>query len=537
MASALDRIKLPEGSVWAAGLPVGVIALCLSVIGILWAALFFDLDRMDKSAISQAGHDARNLAMAFRENVQRTVSSIDQLMLAIITENKESGDLYHIPPWVKNSPLLEGTSVQVAMSGPDGIVTASTLPVRGRVDISDRPHFRYHLDPSAPQPYISVPVIGRNSGEWSIQVSRRLTRSDGTFGGIIVVSIDPSYFSRFFDSVDVGQRGSIDLVGRDGIVRVRRAHDREDMGQNVGATPLFKTMINSEAGSEIARSKTDGITRVFGYSAVPNYPLMVVVGLAIDDVLAPFQRQRGLYFAVGSFLTLVIGTLAWFLARENTLRRRREASVIAAEGIREQKGLLDTAVNNMRHGLLMFDKNGVALVVNRSFIEMYRLSPETAKPGCTLRDLLKERTANGTFMGDDNNVDYGLKEKVFDLPDGRSIHVKNRYMADGGWVSTHEDITERRKAEITLEERQQVFDASLDLILVTDRQGNFIGVSPSSLATLGYRPEEMIGHAPSNSFIATILIRAGMKCALRGAVVPSEISRRATFTRMGILFR
>jgi two-component system, NarL family, sensor histidine kinase BarA len=201
--------------------PTGTIGLCLSIVVMLWAALIFDASRSEETAIRQARSDATNLAMALRENVTRTVSAIDQLMITIIAENNESGGELHIPPWVEDSPLLRGVGVQVSISGPDGILVASSPGTAGSVDISDRKQFNYHLDPSAPQPYISAPVIGRNSGKWSIEITRRVARNDGSFGGVIVTSIDPLRLSQFFDQVDLGQNGVVDLIGRDGIVRRR----------------------------------------------------------------------------------------------------------------------------------------------------------------------------------------------------------------------------------------------------------------------------------------------------------------------------
>ena len=385
---------------WGARLPVGVIALCLTIVAVLWAALIFDADRSEKTAIRQARGDASNLAIAFRENVSRTLSAIDQLMLTIIAENSESGDELHVPAWVRNSPLLRGVTLQVGTAGPDGILVKSSLDAAGPVDISDRPHFRYHLDPSAPQPYISVPVIGRNSGKSSIQISRRITRRDGSFGGVIVVSIDPLYFSRFFDEVDLGQNGVVDLIGRDGIVRSRRAINSHEIGQNVGDTPLFEQMLISNAGSEIVHSRLDGITRVFGYSSVPEYPLVVVVGIAMGDVLADVNRQWTSYVAIGGFLTLVIVALGWFLARETKRRRQRELAAHAEDKVREQKMLLDTAMNNMSQGLLMLDPLERIVVVNQRYIAMYGLSPKVVQPGCTLHQLIRHRKDTGGFTGD-----------------------------------------------------------------------------------------------------------------------------------------
>src|SRR5258708_2354184 len=203
--------------------PMGIFPLCTAFVVILWAALIFDLYQMKSTALTRAEADAKNLALTFQESVKRAIDGIDQVMLAIIAENKESGNTFHIPAWAVNAPLLDGIAFQIATIGPDGIAVSSSIsPIKG-IDVSDRLHFRHHLDPSASQPYISVPLIGRASGKLSTQITRRMTRQDGGFGGVLVVSIDPLYFSRLFDQIAVGQSTVLNLVGTDGIVYGRRS--------------------------------------------------------------------------------------------------------------------------------------------------------------------------------------------------------------------------------------------------------------------------------------------------------------------------
>src|SRR5580700_9034403 len=126
---------MSEDNASFARLPVGLIVLSAAIVAVVWAALIFDIDRSEKSAIRQAGSDAGNLAMAFRENVGRTVSAIDQMMIAIIAETNEFGKQYQIPAWVESSPLLRGMGVQVSISGPHGIMIASSLGNSEPVDI------------------------------------------------------------------------------------------------------------------------------------------------------------------------------------------------------------------------------------------------------------------------------------------------------------------------------------------------------------------------------------------------------------------
>jgi diguanylate cyclase (GGDEF)-like protein/PAS domain S-box-containing protein len=124
--------------------------------------------------------------------------------------------------------------------------------------------------------------------------------------------------------------------------------------------------------------------------------------------------------------------------------------------LREREQELDAAIENMPHGLIMFDATGRMVVCNRRYIDMYRLSPEIVRPGCTLRQLLEHRASNGTFSGDPEQFTEGLRASiaegettrlVAELEDGRTISLVNRRMPSRGWVATHEDITERRDAE------------------------------------------------------------------------------------------
>ena len=104
-----------------------------------------------------------------------------------------------------------------------GIYVLSTLPNPKPVDPSDREHFRVHIEKDTNTLFISKPIMGRASGKWSIQMSRRINKPDGSFGGVVVISVDPFYFSDFYSGVDLGVGGVGSLLGLDGFVRARRA--------------------------------------------------------------------------------------------------------------------------------------------------------------------------------------------------------------------------------------------------------------------------------------------------------------------------
>jgi diguanylate cyclase (GGDEF)-like protein/PAS domain S-box-containing protein len=120
-----------------------------------------------------------------------------------------------------------------------------------------------------------------------------------------------------------------------------------------------------------------------------------------------------------------------------------------------QYARLDAAINNMPQGLAMFDASERLVVCNNQYIAMYGLSPDIAKPGCALREILKHRADRGHLRRDPEQyrnellaqLSLGKKVFVLETADGREISITNQPMSNGGWVVTHEDITERRKAE------------------------------------------------------------------------------------------
>ena len=117
---------------------------------------------------------------------------------------------------------------------------------------------------------------------------------------------------------------------------------------------------------------------------------------------------------------------------------------------------LSTALDNMSQGLNMFDAQGRILLVNRRYLEMYRLSPNIVKPGCSLRNLILLRIETGLLTGDPDAYCKRIMDGIGrgeSLPhyvqagDGRIVLAKNEPLPDGGWVSTHEDVTEQHQAE------------------------------------------------------------------------------------------
>ena len=123
---------------------------------------------------------------------------------------------------------------------------------------------------------------------------------------------------------------------------------------------------------------------------------------------------------------------------------------------RKDDQFLRMILNNMSQGVLMFDAEARLTFCNQRYTEMYGLSADVVQPGCALRDLLDHRVQLGSFSDDPDDYIDGLKAgiaegkaftRIANLPDGRIFSVLNKPMAGGGWLATHEDITERQRSE------------------------------------------------------------------------------------------
>ncbi len=187
-----------------------------------------------------------------------------------------------------------------------------------------------------------------------------------------------------------------------------------------------------------------------------------------------------------------------------SLSDRRAKSMLS-----DRNRLLDAALNNMVQGVNMFDAQARLVLFNARYLQMYRLSPGVVKPGCTIRQLVESRISSGTFFTTDPERyiadltdallhDRTPSQKTLELDDGRVIAVASQPMAAGGWVVTHEDITERSRAVKELERTRNFFDTILENvpapIIVKDAQDlSYILVNRASEEFYGIPRERMVG--------------------------------------------
>ncbi|MBK5650692.1 MAG: EAL domain-containing protein, partial [Rhizobium sp.] len=169
----------------------------------------------------------------------------------------------------------------------------------------------------------------------------------------------------------------------------------------------------------------------------------LLVGSLFGSVTAQWSEREGLLMAAFAIMAVIV----FLLLKRHEISDARLAT--------ERRNLV-TAVNNIPQGLVLYDASARIIICNSPYIEMFGLSPDVAKPGCTMQRLIAHRQETGSFDGDVDefcdaiirNVQLGRgTRQLTQAPGGRAIEIVNKPLPEGGWVATIEDITERTRTE------------------------------------------------------------------------------------------
>jgi hypothetical protein len=279
------------------------------IIAMLWGGICFKYYQDSRADVLQAERTNRNFAMVFEENVLRSIGEIDKSILylrRIIETRQGTADFHTI---VSTTDILSEIIVQVAIIDAKGIMRASNAgpqpaPV---IDLSDREHYKAHLDRTDDRLFISKPVVGRASKKWSVQFTRRFLDRDGKFAGVVVASLNPEHLTDFYNRIDFGSSTSIALIGFDGVVRSSGGGSRGfELGQDLSDSTMFRRAQSATNSTFEDVDSTTGQSRLVTFRQVRGHPLIVSVGIDSDDISRGSRNDFLLHCLVGLLLTLIV---------------------------------------------------------------------------------------------------------------------------------------------------------------------------------------------------------------------------------------
>ena len=466
--------------------------LYLLVIPVLWAALaailVVEQNRTFDGAVQQGG----NLARLFEQDTVAMLQGVDHTLLLLRHEYEKAPGKFDPRRLLMEAAPTDGLTIQYAIVEQNG-EGRTLLGDAVLANFADRDWFVKQRDAKVDEPVIAQPAIGRLSGKWIIILSRRLRNSDGSFGGSVAASIDPEYIARFYKTIDVGAHGSVVLRDRDGVILASGGFMTPANGRQVMQPAFRDTLAQSPVGYYWGGGAVDGINRLVSYRVSDKLPIITTVGLAEQDIFAPYRRTRFALVSATIILTALL-IFGYFFG----IRHRR--GLAAREDlIARQKLHLDSALSNMPQGLCMFDAEQRLIVCNQHYADLYEMKPEHTRPGTPFASIIRHHAVINKIEGDlDTYVASRLaapsKRTAYQLTnrlhDGRLISVTHRPMDDGGWVSTHTDVTEQVRREESI---RLLFEGSPVPMWVIDRESlRFVAVNDAAIARYGYSREQFM---------------------------------------------
>lgn len=314
------------------------------LVGVTWWTTLAQLRAQEDAVLAAAARDAANIATVFQEHSTRTIQSADQAVQFVKYQYAAQGRALDLGALVDAGVILGDIFNLYSVMDETGELILSSQHFKPG-NYSDREHVRVHQLADTGALYLSKPVLGRVSGKWSMQMTRRINRADGGFGGVVVVSMDPFYFTRVYQSIKMGPNDTVTLVGDDGIVRARRAGGTVGVGQDVSASPIARAVRTAASGVLRMRSSIDGRERIYAYRHLGLYPLFVNVGLDVEDLLAPLAGVRRAALWKAAAFTAVIGLFTAVLLNLFARLLRSHARALAASAAKTQ------FLSNMSHEL------------------------------------------------------------------------------------------------------------------------------------------------------------------------------------------
>lgn len=267
----------------------------------------------------------------------------------------------------------------------------------------------------------------------------------------LTTSIDLAWFDRLAATFGKKQDALVLLIDSSGVILSRYPAAR--IPGNARVSQEFLKEITAPKESMFAGTDPDGGARLFGSVALPEAHAHVVVGFDRAATLGLIDKYAVIAAVIFGGVMLFGGFIVWIYGGRIFIRP-----------IEELNGLLGVALSNMPNGLCMWDKEQRLVISNNRYREMYGLTPEQVKPGTTLRQILETHLANGetSELDIDGYIALVVKQRMQThvLADGRTVAMRRSPMPDGGWVATHEDITDLKRIETELRHEKDRAEAA-----------------------------------------------------------------------------
>ncbi|RJF75082.1 diguanylate cyclase [Rhodopseudomonas palustris] len=424
-----------------------VLALSACVLGlVVWKGY-----EARQNAIAQSETELRNLAHSLAEHASHTFQTIDIAIDDVVTSVRQQT----LPDRQKFDARLReivdklDQISDLMILDRDGDLRYASLASPPSFNNADREYFIHHRDSAAKALQITGPILSRHSGRPIIALTRRIDNADGSFGGVVLATIERDYFTAFYKTLDLGRDGAITLAADDGRVMIRWPAAME--GRDLANSVLLRELLpHSPKGYSLEQSPFDGLVKYYAYERVQRYPLVVTVARTEDSVLARWREGVRSDTVVATAMLACIVLLAAVLAGQ--LRNRQRFDAILRE--RDARHRLIDA--NIADVVVLLDDHGVVSFVSESAEGVLGFTPDEMVGRPCMDMLYPDDVAGLRAMGKHlaNSRDGLRAEFRMERTDGTLIWLEAnfRFTRQNGRPGNHivctlRDVTRRKAVE------------------------------------------------------------------------------------------
>ncbi len=330
------------------------------------------------------------------------------------------------------------------------VATTTRAWAPGTEDVSDQDFFRHFTRTDDPGLFVGAPRQDTATGRSSAVLARRLNGPGGDFAGVVLAELSLTDLEDFY-RVAMPPGRTVAIQRRDGTLLVAYPPQPAAVGRKPPDSAPWYAALAAGGGGYLGPGLFDPAPVVAVLRPMGGLPLVIQAAVIQSEVLSGWYQVR-VYIILGGIVAagLAVGLVRLFAVQLDRLAIRNAQ-------LDDARHQLDAAMSNIPQGLCFFDGARRLIVANRRFGEIYGLPPAATRPGISQNEIVDYWFAVGG-PAHVSRADYlsaraaiarsgQPHESMIELVDGRTIAIQQQPMPDGGWVATHEDITERRRAE------------------------------------------------------------------------------------------
>ena len=313
-----DHLVFSRSPKWRA------ISALTAALAMLWSAVAWDYKRSEDLALETIRRETGALALAFANHAEATFRSVDR-SLRILREAWIRSPQNFAEQVRLHGDLSDEMTLHVAIVSADGYALFSTLGLPdGKVYVGDHEHIRGQLDSPKDHLIISRPLQGRVTKKWSIGMTRPIL-INGKSQGVIAISLDPTYFVKFYKDLGIGRNGAARMIRDTGEVMACSAEQEKYIGKILNTSPY------GDPGAPLTGSfrrvaQADGVERYSSYVKLPDRGVTVVVGPSVEEFMKTTREHQALTLLGAGLLSAImcLMTLQWIRSKSAQEENQRK---------------------------------------------------------------------------------------------------------------------------------------------------------------------------------------------------------------------